>query len=183
MAFPELQHHEARTAVLRLLVPLCGGIGAAAVVTVGLVTAGISGWGMALSAVPGIAVLTAVGLWSLGQRSAGPIGTRPPVPRAARNERRVRVSLLFGESSDDVLVVDGLAEIRPASPRTPFYLVVRRPRLALADRAVVTFVNECCEDGQDLEIVSRGCSRRVLLRRGDTEVAVDLAQPARFRLG
>ena len=185
MAFLDVHDRGARSPVFRVLVPSCEALGAAAVLTVGLVTAGASGWGMALSAVPGIAGVTAVGFWSVRQHRAGRVDARPPGPRSARKECAVRVSFLFGECFDRVLVVDGLAEtgaFHPASPRTPFSLVVRRPRPAVADRLVVTFVAECCEDGEDLDLVFRGCSRRVLFRRGDTELTVDLAEPARFRL-
>jgi hypothetical protein len=185
MAFLDVHHGEARSPLLRVLVPSCGALGAAGVVIVGLVTAGVSGWAMALATVPGIAVLSLVGFWSLRRRSAGRIQPRPPAARAARKEHTVRVSFLLAESLDGVVVVDGLAETRPlqpGAPRTPFSLVVRRPRPALADRVVVGFVAECCDNGQDLELVFRGCSRRVLLRSADTEVAVDLTEPARFRL-
>jgi len=185
MAFLDLHHGEACSPAVRVLLSACGAVAAAAVTTVGLVVAGISGWGMALSAMPGITVLTAVGVWTLRQRRADRIEARPPVPRPGRHGCTVRVSFLLAESLDNLLVVDGLAEtnpLRPQSPRTPFSLVVRRPRLAVADRLVVGFVGEWCENGQDVELVFRGCSRRVLLRSADTEVTVDLAEPARFRL-
>jgi|GEM_PF-5339971 len=185
MAFLAVHDRGARSPVLRVLVPSCEALGAAAVLTIGLVTAGISGWGMALSACPGIAGVTAVGLWSVRQHRAGRVDARLPGPRPTRKECAVRVSFLFSQSLDRVLVVDGLAEtgaLHPASPRTPFSLVVRRPRPAEADRLVVTFVTGCCEDGEDVELVFRGCSRRVLLRGGDAELTVDLAEPARFLL-
>jgi hypothetical protein len=185
MAFPDVHHRESRSSVLRVLVPSCEAVGALGVLIVGLVTTGISGWGMALSAVPGIAAVTAVGVWSVRQRRGRRTDPRPPVLRAARKESAVRVTFLFGQSFDRVLVVDGLAEtapLHPLSPRTPFSLVVRRPRPGMADRLIVSFVAECCESGEDLELVFRGCSRRVLLRRGEMEVTVDLAEPARFRV-
>ncbi len=186
MAYIDVHHRKTRSPVLTLLVPSCAGVAAAAVVMVGLVTAGISGWAMALSAIPGIAALTVVAVWSLGQRSAERIAATPVPRRPARKERSIRVSFLFGETFDDVLLVDGLADtkpLHPRSPRTPFSLVVRRPRPAVADRALITFVVDCCDNGQDLELVFRGSSRRVLLCSPETTLAVDLAEAARFRLG